>query len=186
VRWRVLDDRFREVPLSPRGSVLASLDAARAARLAIRHPAQALDRLLAVAGRGRNIGPLLMLVGSVALVTMIVFLFIYEGVTGLWLMIFSPVSVTFITIIGLAAGGVVWAIRRAKTASAMALLRRQRCAACSYDLRDTRAEHDGCRVCPECSAAWALWRLSGSPAPQPEVVVISARPASDSPDILAR
>jgi hypothetical protein len=28
------------------------------------------------------------------------------------------------------------------------------CAACGYDLRGQEPEEDGCRVCPECGAAW--------------------------------
>lgn len=34
------------------------------------------------------------------------------------------------------------------------LLRAGRCAACGFSLRDIETQHDGCVVCPECSAAW--------------------------------
>ncbi len=34
------------------------------------------------------------------------------------------------------------------------LLRHGRCAQCAYPLGDSRIEADGCRVCPECGAAW--------------------------------
>lgn len=34
------------------------------------------------------------------------------------------------------------------------------CAACGYSLQDLNAEHDGCVVCPECSAAWLAERIN--------------------------
>jgi hypothetical protein len=30
------------------------------------------------------------------------------------------------------------------------------CAACGYDLIGQEPEEDGCRVCPECGAAWRI------------------------------
>lgn len=30
------------------------------------------------------------------------------------------------------------------------------CACCDYDLKAVRPEPDGCRICPECGAAWKL------------------------------
>lgn len=39
------------------------------------------------------------------------------------------------------------------------------CASCGYDLLATESESDGCRVCPECGAAWRLSdATSASPA----------------------
>lgn len=32
---------------------------------------------------------------------------------------------------------------------------RGQCGHCAYDLRDITPEPDGCRLCPECNAAWA-------------------------------
>jgi hypothetical protein len=32
----------------------------------------------------------------------------------------------------------------------------QQCGACGYELGGTATERDGCRVCPECGAAWRL------------------------------
>lgn len=32
-----------------------------------------------------------------------------------------------------------------------------RCGSCNYDLAGLEPEPDGCRVCPECGAAWRLW-----------------------------
>jgi hypothetical protein len=37
-----------------------------------------------------------------------------------------------------------------------ALLSERRCASCVYDLSTISPEPDGCRVCPECGAAWKL------------------------------
>ncbi len=31
------------------------------------------------------------------------------------------------------------------------------CGSCDYDLRGLEPEPDGCRICPECNAAWRLW-----------------------------
>lgn len=48
---------------------------------------------------------------------------------------------------------VFWA-RRATRAAREACLGADVCPACGYSLRALSAEADGCRVCPECAAAW--------------------------------
>lgn len=35
-------------------------------------------------------------------------------------------------------------------------LRANRCASCGYSFAEACVEHDGCRVCPECGAAWKV------------------------------
>ncbi len=45
-------------------------------------------------------------------------------------------------------------VRSSKVATA--LLRARLCASCGYELEGINIETDGCRVCPECGAAWRL------------------------------
>lgn len=46
-----------------------------------------------------------------------------------------------------------------------AALRVHRCPGCVYDLSTIAAQDDGCRVCPECGAAWRDRRPRPSPVP---------------------
>lgn len=117
-------------------------------------------------------GPVLMAAGSLTIIVLIVLLFIYEGVTGLWLMVFSPVSVTMVSTMLLAGGGAAWGVTRLKVLAALAMLRRHRCAACDYDLARTAPDANGLVTCPECGAAWRLERFAHGPTPAPAVVVV--------------
>lgn len=123
-------------------------------------------------GHPDAVGPALMAAGSLAIVVMIVLLFIYEGVTGLWLMIFSPVSVAMVSTILLAGTGAAWGFGRLKVRAALATLARRRCASCDYDLSGTGVDEDGLVHCPECDAAWRPDRLGLTPPPERAVVVV--------------
>jgi hypothetical protein len=50
-----------------------------------------------------------------------------------------------------------WGLRRGMGARGL-------CAACGYDLAGHEPEADGCRVCPECGAAWR-YDEEGEPGP---------------------
>jgi hypothetical protein len=69
--------------------------------------------------------------------------------------------------------------RRAQRAVAL-LAALRRCAACGYDLSVIIPEPDGCRLCPECGAAWRL------PASAPELPDSSADDESLFSDLQAR
>jgi hypothetical protein len=165
----VIDDRHRDVNLHARAYALAAKDAASA----LRRP----DRFASASLRPRHAGPILLALGTLALLAIIVLLFLYEGVVGLWLMLFSGFYTQMIIVVGLAAGGGAVALKHLKVRAARAMLRRKHCPACNFDLAHSPPQPDGCTVCGECGAAWAARRLGLDREPPPEVVVVrSAAP----------
>jgi hypothetical protein len=66
--------------------------------------------------------------------------------------ILAPAMAVLLT--ALAAVRTAWREREAMMRRGMGA--RGLCAACGYDLSAHEPEEDGCRVCPECGAAWRL------------------------------
>lgn len=54
-----------------------------------------------------------------------------------------------------------------------ALLCTRHCGGCGYDLRQLPAEDDGCTVCPECGAAWRLFKQGAEEKRSSEVDAVS-------------
>lgn len=73
-----------------------------------------------------------------------------------------PASIRFGVVVGLLVIAVIVMIARHRmtwpSRSARDLVSRMLCGACGYSLDRLPADDDGCTVCPECGAAWKLWK----------------------------
>jgi hypothetical protein len=67
---------------------------------------------------------------------------------------FTLVPLVLMLLAGAVAEGGVRFLRRGRTAAAV--VRHGHCAACGYALLAVQPGADGCRVCPECGAAWRV------------------------------
>lgn len=179
--WRALDDLDTPIRLHRRGLRLALGRPARIVAATLRRPARLGPRAVQAAVRAGWLGRILLLLGTLALLTLIVLLVLREGPMGIWLMTFSPVAVSLLFALVPAAVGLAQGARRLKAAMADAMLGRARCPACAYELTTVRdhAEPAGPsgpaadRVrCPECGAAWKRDRIGRLRPPPPRVVIV--------------
>ena len=109
----------------------------------------------------------LLLVVAVVLVSMdvifIVHVFRSGGEPGPgWLGVWSFVSGHFMTMLGLgllsaAFAAIAFFVRNSsRWEFVWSRLQARKCASCGYALDAVQIQSDGCRVCPECGAAWRL------------------------------
>ncbi|MFN9131360.1 MAG: hypothetical protein ACK5XO_01610 [Phycisphaerales bacterium] len=80
-------------------------------------------------------GRLLMLIGAIGLITMIVLLLIFDGPSGLWLLMLTPVFTSLFIAAGTAVRGALGWRSMLGEAMIRAMLGRHRCPSCGYDLR---------------------------------------------------
>ena len=70
--------------------------------------------------------------------------------------------ITLVALPGLYLARVLWKAQRYETSSSdlfSSILKSGTCPVCSYDLRGSRPEGDGCVVCAECGGAWRAERI---------------------------
>lgn len=150
-------------------------------------------------------GRLLMLIGAIGLITMIVLLLIFDGPSGLWLLMLTPVFTSLFIAAGTAVRGALGWRSMLGEAMIRAMLGRHRCPSCGYDLRGlidapppagkTRGEPQpetepharanagtspaagpaSMATCPECGGCWRMDRLGTTTPPMTEVVIVSWR-----------
>lgn len=163
---RALDDRGRPIciPLSQ----IAALAHARARSSMTRRPISLVRLPLALLTS--PVG--LLSLGALSLIGVLLRLLVEDRSMFLGLMIFSPVVMPLLTLSLLTGCAASRFGRELGPRVRDAVLADGRCAACGYDIREIGAAEDGCRVCPECGAAWIL--PDGDRAVQ-EVVVMSRK-----------
>lgn len=78
----------------------------------------------------------------------------FVGGDAIGLVVFSPViATTMASVLGVVGSvGGVWRARGERLRREM--IRAGRCASCAYPIAGVEESGDGCRVCPECGAAW--------------------------------
>lgn len=114
----------------------------------------------------------LLAIGAMCLLGVLIGLLVEDRSMFLGLMIFSPVMVPLLTLSLITGRAVLGAGRGLGVRIRDAILSEGRCPGCGYGLKEIAAAGDGCRVCPECGAAWALPHGDHAAA---EVVVVGAR-----------
>jgi hypothetical protein len=169
---RGLDDQRRRVRLHAMGLRLLEGAVGRLVRRGFRHPLRGAGWIARRVLRRGLIGPGLVILGAGGMIVMIALLFAYEGITGLWVMIFSPVAVSMTAAAGLVALGVRAAYGHVKDAMVIAMLHRHRCPACAYDMAGIVTGGEEFIRCPECGAAWLADRLGRGERPSPRVIVV--------------
>jgi hypothetical protein len=178
IRFRSPDDVGRVLGLHPRG-ILPAL------WLLVPSRGRVVASGAGAMGRAARDGRLLMLLGAVALITMIIVLMIFDGPSGLWLLMLMPVFTSLFIAAGTAVRGALGWRSMLGDAMIRAMLGRHTCPSCGYDLRgiiDPPAAPDAGRegaatmaTCPECGGCWRLDRLGTTTRPQAQVVVVSWR-----------
>jgi hypothetical protein len=163
--FRVRDDAGRVVRLHGAGLGAALWLAARRSRG--RRTDIALRALLRVVKSGR----LLSVIGTTAMVIMIGVLIVSETAVGIWMLLFSPIfSAMLVAIAGFFVAGFAMSDSVGRM-GVRAMLARQRCPSCNYDLRSLGVGQ-GRVVCPECASAWSGAGLGREAPVEPEQVIV--------------
>lgn len=173
---RAHDDQGVAVPLHPAGFRAAAWWAIRGAARGARDEARRGTILYGLRTLRRHAGRLLLFGGLVTLASLTVMLTILEGPTGAWLIIFSPVAMTWVSIgLGvLASVAVAWQALKATMADAM--LGQRRCPACAYSIAALPPDPAQNVRCPECGASWLAARLGRDRPMERRVIILDPVP----------
>ncbi|GMV25130.1 MAG: hypothetical protein AMXMBFR58_11610 [Phycisphaerae bacterium] len=97
------------------------------------------------------------------------------------LVLFSPIAATWIMLVATSLVSASEWFGRESVRVRAAMLMEGRCPSCDYDLSGVEPSADGCTVCPECSAAWAMDSPKYDLASRRVVVMPPTGSASDLP-----
>ncbi len=143
------------------------------------------DLVLRAVWKSVRTGQLLIVIGTTALLALMVALAIRETAVAIWMLLFSPVMSTLLVIFASAGLGLLGMIATMGELAVRALLWQKKCPGCGYELggvpreRVKRAHGGGGSVaggdeivrCPECGSVWRAERLGREREPAVEVVV---------------
>lgn len=173
---RAPDDQGVAVPLHLAGLRAAAWWALRGAARNAREQARRGAVRYGLRTLRRHAGRLLLFGGLFTLAALTVMLTVLEGPTGVWLIIFSPVAMTWVSI-GLAAivsVAVSWQALKSTMTDAMLGLRR--CPACAYSIDALPPDSDQHVRCPECGASWLATRLGRDRPMERRVIILDQAP----------
>lgn len=141
------------------------------------------DLVLRAVWKSVRTGHLLIVIGTTALLGLMVALAIRETAVAIWMLLFSPVMTTLLVIFASAGLGLLGMVTTMGELAVRALLWKKKCPGCGYELGGVpreRVENAGAGLgaideivrCPECASVWRAERLGREDEPVVEVVVV--------------
>lgn len=127
-------------------------------------------------------GPVLALIGGVAITGVLTAVAISDRYAGFGLVLFSPIFVPLITAALLAGRGLLGLGGRLPEAMRTAMLTRSLCPTCGYGLAGVPSDDAGMVGCPECGACWERAEVGRVGKRIAEVVVIADVGSMDGPE----
>lgn len=105
-----------------------------------------------------------------ALITTVALGILHNGPAAIWLTLFTPVASLLILTLVRSGAAVGRSIEDRPERVRAAMIRIGRCPSCRYALGGLSPADDGCTVCPECAAAWAMSSPRYAEAGEPVIV----------------
>ncbi len=140
------------------------------------------DLVLRAVWKSVRTGHLLIVIGTTALLALMVALAIRETAVAIWMLLFSPVMTTLLVIFASAGLGLLGMVTTMGELAVRALLWKKKCPGCGYELGGVPRERveggggvavkDEIVRCPECASVWRAERLGREDEPVVEVVVV--------------